>query len=360
MVDTSAGLGRGPGSTVGPDAGWPLAGNERVFDGLRGAVARGEVRHAYVVSGPAGTGKGALAETLARSLECLDPPGPGLPCGACRSCRKIGRGVHPDVTVFDLERQATVSEKPGSKHTSLAIETVREISGTAALRPMEGHWRVVIVEDAETMQTVAQQALLKTLEEPPPFMVLLLLTDDPESLLPTVRSRCQAIELRPAAEATVLTALAAAGTDHETATTVAGLAGGRIGWAHRALADPGLLTRQRETVDGALQWMLADPYDRVVTAFRLGDGFAKRRGEVLATVRALLGLWRDALLVRLALPGWLTYGLAAETLRPVVEEWDVAAIQRASHAVLACLRDLEGNVRPRLALEAMVSQWPVR
>lgn len=344
----------------GPDAGWPLAGNERVTDGLRQAVARAEVRHAYVVSGPAGTGKGALAATLARALECLAPPGPGLPCGECRACRKIGRGVHPDVTVFDLERQATVSEKPGSKHTSLAIETVREISGTAALRPMEAPWRVVIVEDAETMQTVAQQALLKTLEEPPPFMVLLLLTDDPESLLPTVRSRCQGIELRPVPEASVRDSLGEAGADTETASMVAGLAAGRIGWAHRALADPGLLTRQRETVDEALRWMLADPYDRVVTAFRLGDTYAKRRVEVLASVRTLLGLWRDALLVRLALPGWLTYGSAAETLRPVVEDWDVAAIQRASHAVLACLRDLEGNVRPRLALEAMVTQWPVR
>ncbi|MDQ3512602.1 MAG: hypothetical protein M3462_02875, partial [Chloroflexota bacterium] len=76
MVDIPAG--------AGPDAGWPLMGNERVVDGLRLAVARNEVRHAYVVSGPAGTGKGALAATLARALECLTPPGPGLPCGTCR------------------------------------------------------------------------------------------------------------------------------------------------------------------------------------------------------------------------------------------------------------------------------------
>lgn len=339
-------------------AAWPVWGHDAPVETLRSAVAGERVRHAYLCSGPDGVGKTALALAFARALCCLEPPEPGLACGRCRACGKISRGVHPDVQTWDLARQAATAEKAGSKNTSLTIETVRDLCGMAALRPMEGRWRVVLVDDAETLQGVAQEALLKTLEEPPAFMVLILLADDLELLLPTIRSRCQTVELRPVPRATVAASLVASGVKPPKAAEIAALAAGRPGWARRAADDPRLLKRRRETVDRALAWVAGSGYDRLVTAVRLGDNFAKKRGEVFADLETLLGVWRDALLLHAAQPTYLTYRGDAERLQELARGWGLEDLHRAVCAVQACIGDLEANVRPRLAMESMVSQWP--
>lgn len=345
-------------SSAGAVTGWDVWGHEAAVDGLRRAVARGRVRHAYLLAGPDGVGKTTLATALAQALNCAQPPEPGVPCGACRSCRKIARGVHPDVQSFSLAAQAATAEKQGSKNTSLTIDTVRELISTAALRPMEGRWRVVLIEDAETLQEVAQEALLKTLEEPPPYMVLVLLADDAELLLPTIRSRCQTFELRPVARSVIAARLGAAGLVPHRADEIAGLAAGRPGWARRALDDGRLIQQRMDAVDRALAWIEGSGYDRLVTAVRLGDGFTKKRGDTFATLDTLLGVWRDALLARASLPTFLTFRGHAERVGELARQWELAEVQRAVRSVQTCIADLEANVRPRLAMETMVLQWP--
>ena len=316
--------------------------------------------HAYLFAGPDGVGKTTLAVSFAQALCCQDGtrPDPGLPCGTCLACRKIARGVHPDVETFGLAAQAALAEKSGGKHLSLSIETVRRLASATALRPMEAGRRIVLVEDAETMQGVAQEALLKTLEEPPSSVVLVLLADDAEALLPTIRSRCRLVDLRPVSRATVALALVESGVAQEQAAEIAALAGGRPGWAFRAAGDPALLEGRRAAVDRALGWIAGSTYDRLVAAVRLGDAFQKRRAEVFADLDTLLGVWRDALLLRANLPHYLTYRGHAERLDGLARGWDLDALHRAVCAVQTCLSDLEANVRPRLAIEAMVLQWP--
>ena len=345
-------------------AGWPVWGHDAAVAELRQAILRDRVGHAYLVGGPAAVGKAALATSFAQALCCTAPtgtpqrPDESVPCGTCLSCRKIARGVHPDVQRFGLTSQAARSDKAGGKNTSLTIETVRELGATTALRPLEARRRVVIVDDAETMQGVAQEALLKSLEEPPSFVVILLLADDPEALLPTVRSRCRSIDLRPVPRAIVVAALTAAGLDGSRADEVAAFADGRLGWALRAAGDPALVQVRREAVDRALAWVGGTSYDRLVAAVRLGDGFTKRRKEVFADLETVLGLWRDALLLRADLPHYLTYRGYADPLSELVRGWDLGVLHRAVCAVQTCIADLEANVRPRLAIEAMVLQWP--
>lgn len=357
------------GSTVAmpnSPAGWPVWGHDRVVLDLRQAIAQDRVAHAYLIAGLPGVGKRTLAGVLARALVC-QAEGRGdatVPCGVCLACRKVGRGVHPDVQRFDLASQAAAAEKSGSKNTSLTIETVRELMSTIALRPMEGRRRIVVVDDAETMQGVAQEALLKTLEEPPSAVTLLLLSDDAEALLPTIRSRCRLIQLRPVGRAVVrdlLRAAAEAGVVAERgAEAAAAFANGRPGWALRAAADASLVAAREAAVERALGWLAGDGYARLVTAVRLGDSYAKRRAEVFVELETLLGVWRDALLLGADLPQHAVYPAHAERLWQVAGGWELPAMARAVQGVQTCIADLESNVRPRLALEAMVLSWPTR
>jgi DNA polymerase-3 subunit delta' len=336
---------------------WPIWGHTSQAHQLAQAVELDHVRHAYLFSGPKGVGKSTLARLFARALNCTESKS-GVPCRACLSCRKIGRGVHPDVQTYSLETQEVVSERKGTKNTTLTIETVRELCAATALRPMEGRWRVILVEDAEAMQGIAQEALLKTLEEPPRFMVLVLLTDDGEAMLPTIRSRCQTVDLRPVSHATIVAGLVEDGAAADQADRIAALAAGRPGWAKRATSDPRLVAARGEAIGRAMSWIETNGYQRLVTAVRLGDSFTKKRAEIYTDLDTLLGVWRDLLLLATSVPDYLTNRGFEEKMREVARSWTVAEIHRATRAVQTCVSDLEANVRPRLAMEAMVLQWP--
>ena len=339
---------------------WAVWGHERAISYLQTAIARDRVSHAYLIAGPAGVGKQAVAREFARAMCCDEPsrsPADG-PCGACLPCRKVERGTHPDVQTFSLQTQLALAEKSGGRNTALTIETVRQIRSATALRPLEARRRVIIVEDAETLQEVAQEAFLKTVEEPAASVVVLLIADDAELLLPTIRSRCQAIDLGLVERSTIVAALQSGGVQGTKAEEIASLAAGRPGWALQAANDATLVTSRRETVDRALGWITGSEYDRLVAAVRMGDSYAKRRSEVFAELEILIGVWRDALLLRVALPDYLSFPWIAERLGNVLAPWDAGHLRRAITSVQDCLADLAANVRPRLALEAMVLAWP--
>jgi DNA polymerase-3 subunit delta' len=335
---------------------WPVWGHETAVDRLRQEIVRDRVRHSYLFAGIEGVGKTTLAAAFCQALLCQQPRETGVGCGVCLACRKIARGVHPDVQTFSLAVQA--AGQKGTKNTSLTIETVREICATAALRPMEARWRVVLVEDAESLQGIAQEALLKTLEEPPAFMVMILLCNDAELLLPTIRSRCQLVELRPVHRSIIRDGLVSSGVPADRADELAALASGSPGWACRAATDPKIVEQRRQAVAKALDWLNASGYERLVAAVRLGDSFSKRRPETFADLDTLLGAWRDALLLRAGQTDYLTFRGQRDRLEDVAGAWPMEAVHRAVRSVQQCIADLEANVRPRLALEAMVLQWP--
>lgn len=339
---------------------WAVWGHLAAQTNLQQEIARGRVRHAYLFAGAEGVGKTTLARAFCQALLCQSAITPGVPCGTCLACRKIARGVHPDVQSFGLATQALATGSKGTKNITLTIESVREICATAALRPMEGNWRIILVDDAEALQGVAQEAMLKTLEEPPSFMVMMLLSNDAELLLPTIRSRCQVVELRPVHRSLIRDGLLASGLTPERADELSALAAGFPGWARRAADEPKLVEQRRQAVAKALDWIAASGYERLVAAVKIGDSFTKRRSETFADLDTLLGVWRDALLLHAGQTDYLTYRSQLDRLQDVAGAWPIEAVHQAVHSVQSCIADLEANVRPRLALEAMVLQWPNR
>jgi len=329
---------------AGP-SGWHVWGHERAVADLQRAVAHGP-RHAYILTGPERIGKRALAIEFARALICERPPSAGIPCGSCSRCRRVSRGVHPDVTIADLLTQAAAEKaSTTSRNTSLNIATVRDVSANVALRPVEADWRVAIVDDVETMQETAQEAFLKTLEEPPSYTVIILLTSDVELLLPTILSRCVTIPLQAVPEGTIRDALVAGGIDIERAAHIAQLSDGRMGWALDAAADPALIQQREALHMAARQWAGGSDYDRLVRATSLADRFTKDREAVFSELLAVQMEWRRTLLA--------TVQSAHDAGTP-----DPHGLVTAVRSVERCILDLEANVRPRLAMQSMVLQWP--
>lgn len=162
-----------------------LSGNERV----KGRLSRQEkgrgLSHAYIISGPAGSGKHILARLLAAGMLCTSPG--ERPCGRCAPCLKVKKDLHPDVSVVAGPEDG----KP------ITVDQVRALRSDAYIRPNEGERKIYLLEGADQMNASAQNALLKLLEEGPRFAAFLLLARNPGALLETVRSRCEGLALHP-------------------------------------------------------------------------------------------------------------------------------------------------------------------
>ena len=156
-----------------------LLGNDRLKQNLAESLARGHISHFYLISGPEGSGKHTLAKLLAEAILC---EGSRKPCGSCVHCRKMASGNHPDfITVEDPE------------HKNVAVKIVREIRDEMFIRPNEAEHKIYLFPQELGLE--GQNALLKIMEEPPAYGVFLLLTDNPDKLLPTVRSRCTELKM---------------------------------------------------------------------------------------------------------------------------------------------------------------------
>lgn len=337
--------------------GWRFCGNRHSVDKLRSAVIRRSPRHAFLLTGVPSLGKRTLANRFAQSLLC-ERPVDGNPCFDCGSCRRVMRGSHPDVSVVSLEEQNRQAGERGSKAATLTIETARSISAQAPLRPMNGDWRFVIVDDAERLLPDAQEALLKTIEEPPPFLVLLLVASDREAMLPTIRSRCELFELGAVPIAEIEAFLLDSDVAADIANAASAFSNGAPGWAIRAAADPLLIEESASIVEQAASWIESTNFERVATALAMSDALSRQRAETMAVIEATAGLWRDSMLVRSGNSDRIVYRAYSELTDHMAGSYELSELLTALSSVWTCLDDVRINVRPRLALESMVLTWP--
>ena len=162
-----------------------LAGNQRIKDRLSRREWDRGLSHAYIISGPAGSGRHALARRLAAAMLCTG--GGERPCGTCPACLKTEKGIHPDFSV-------TAGPEAGKPIT---VDQVRALRSDAYIRPNEGERKVYLLEEADRMNPSAQNAMLKLLEEGPAYAAFLLIAGNAGGLLQTVRSRCEELALTP-------------------------------------------------------------------------------------------------------------------------------------------------------------------
>ena len=323
-----------------------IAGHRRLLELTARAARRGTLPPALVFGGPEGVGKRRAAVALAQLVNCAAPTEEADACGVCPSCRRIARGVHPDVLIVE----------PGESG-SIKIDQVREAIERSAYRPFEGRRRVVIVDEADAMAAEAQNALLKTLEEPPSSSMFVLITCRPDVLLPTVRSRCQRLRFGRLAAAEVASVLE---RDHEyaadAARAAAAAADGSVGRALDGSSDE--YTDARDAAAALLAGVAAsaDPRSRIDSARGLAGGAPDREG-LARRLRAAASLLRD---LGILLSRADERGLANADLKPLLarlsKAFDGERTLRAFSAIDRALDALDRNASPKIVADWVALQ----
>ncbi len=324
---------------------WDILGHEWAAQFLQQQLSHDAVRHAYLFTGPEGVGRRTLALQFSQALNCLNPPTDGEPCGACPICQRTARMEMADLSI--------VQSDPDN-HT-IKIEQIRELQHTLSLSPYQARYRVAVLLSFEEATTAAQNALLKTLEEPPPKVLLLLTANAMENLLPTIVSRCEVLRLRPIAIDQLAESLQTRwGIKGDEACELASLANGRPGYALYLYQNPQRLQQLVEWKTDALDLLNASRRVR----FAYADKVAKSREGLRQVLLAWLSLWRDVMIAagsgnlplsNLRLEGQIRY-LAGVIGLPEARA-RVTALERA-------LIQLDANVNLRLLTENLLLEWP--
>ncbi|ART67833.1 DNA polymerase III subunit delta' [Mycobacterium dioxanotrophicus] len=367
-------------------------------DSAHNGTATGSMTHAWLITGPPGSGRSVAALCFAAALQCTSDGTPG--CGQCRACTTTMAGTHADVRRIIPEG------------LSIAVREMRDIVQIASRRPGTGRWQIVVIEDADRLTEGAANALLKVVEEPPPSTVFLLCAPsvDPEDIAITLRSRCRHVALTtPGADAIADVLMSGDGLPEEDARWAASVSGGHVGRARRLATDPEARERRkralglaRDAATPARAYAAAEEMVAVAEAeaLALTAGRNETEAEELKTAlgaggtgkgtagtmrgaagalkelekrqksrqtrasrdaldRALIDLatyFRDALLVSSGATGvTANHPDMADKVAAMAAHASPDRLLRCIEAVLECREALAVNVKPKFAVDAMVA-----
>ena len=334
---------------------------------LRSSIQRSAVSHAYLFAGPGNTGKTTAALAFAAALNCANPSEAGDACGLCASCVRIQSGDNPDVRLVSPEGDQT------------KIEQMQEMIKALNFAPLDGKYHVFIIEQADTLNPSSENCILKILEEPPLYAVLILISSNPNSLLPTIRSRCRMVKFKRAGAGEVEEAvrknfdllvlrseaspLRRVVPEDELRVIVA-CSGGAIGRAFQLASDPEAMEERRAVIEILKGWadgpavasIQAAETIRLLAEPRKDDPDERTRIARLTDMLDHILSWYADLIV-LKVTGSEAYiGNidCAEHLRDHAERYSLGRLRKAAGIITETRRYLEGNITPQLALENML------
>ncbi len=318
-----------------------VIGHDWAVQRLQQAIVNGQLAQSHLFVGPPSIGKATLALATAQMVLAHGASDPQ------RAARLVMQRRHPDLTWV----------APENAGDAIKVDVVRELLRSLSLAPVEGRYRVAVIDDAHLMSDSSKNAILKTLEEPNPSVVLILIAPSVDTVLPTISSRCQVLNLRSAPIAALVTALQARNIASDKATFVARLARGRVGWALRAIADDDLLeTRNQQLTD--LQSMIGA---NRTTRFAYAEKMAKQDSSVLQEIlQEWLLLWRDVV-QRMESHSDVPMARSIDFLALIDRLAAMVPLSTAHNTLVAItqtMKLLSQNVNPRLALDVLLLKMP--
>lgn len=318
-----------------------IIGNDLIKDQLKSAINTNTIRHAYMLVGERGMGKKKLAEAFLLQLFCSRKDEKNEPCLKCPECKKILSGNHPDIIYISHEKAAAIS-----------VDEIREqLMDTARIRPYSNEYKVYVIPEADKMTVQAQNALLKTLEEPPAYVIILLLVNDEKKLLDTVRSRVIKENLRPLTDNSVKEYLTGKlGASGELVDICVAFAKGNLGRAIELYQSEAFSEWYQRIMK-----IMRNLREMTSTDIRVEFGRLQSECPDLFEALDLLELWyRDLMLFMVTrdLNGLVFKG-ERKALMNMASISSYNGVQEIMGAIDVCRERLKANVNPELCFELL-------
>ncbi|MCM1498798.1 MAG: DNA polymerase III subunit delta' [Clostridium sp.] len=317
-----------------------IIGHEDIVKHFKSSIEMEKVSHAYILNGEKGVGKKTLASVVAKSLQCES--GEPDPCGKCKSCLQAESGNQPDIIWVE-------HEKPGV----ISVEEIRtQIISDISLKPYSSRYKIYIVPDAQMMNPQAQNALLKTLEEPPEYAVIMLLTNNVDKFLPTILSRCIVLNFKPVEPLQMIEYLETiVGVDHDKARFCTDFAQGNLGKAVRLAISQDYSELKEDSVR-LLRRITDMETDEIIQAVK---NMGKYKLEISDYIDIMTMWFRDILMVKISnSPNKVIFKGEFSIMKKQASHTSYEGIEKILEALDKLKVRLEANVDFDTAMELML------
>ena len=316
-----------------------VVGHESIIGHFKSSIEQGKVAHAYLIHGEKGTGKKMLAGLFAKTLQC--EAGGTDPCGTCRSCIQCDSGNQPDIIWV-------THEKP----TVISVDDIREqVNNDIIIKPYSSRYKIYIIPEAELMNPQAQNALLKTIEEPPEYAVIMLLTNNLDKMLPTILSRCITLNLKPVGELDMMEYLSRMGVPQAKAKFCVGFAFGNLGKAVRLATSEEYNEIKHDCVQILKDINRMEIYDLIDAVKKM----SKYKLDIYDYLDIMMMWYRDILMLKVSgSPDKLLFKEEYATLKQQANYISYEGIENVLKALDKVKVRLEANVNFDIAMELLL------